>query len=549
MIDRRRIPAFFALALAASLAVPTLGAAPALAAESVLVIEGKGWGHGVGMAQDGALAMGRAGADTQTILQQFYPGTTTAWREGIVRVSVFNSGARTESVVFPDGGELRASESGSQPAGFPVVVSPGGSAEVSFDGMQYRVRLSAAPVAAGVKGGVDLPLRLISSTATTAPSNATTSTGPATSTTAIPTAPNTAPAPAPSPPATRRPPPVPAGSPAPPPRAPAPSPPAGGGATAGTIWVVPAPGGTTLLPGRGRRYRGEMEVTASGPGGNLRFVNRVDVEDYLRGMGEVRDPSWPAASLQTQAVAARTYALRSVDSGGEICDDDRCQVYIGQTVEYPEMDRAVADTRSQVLTYNGALAMTVYSANAGGTTATPQEAWGPSAAGEPYLRSAPYPTGDPMPWIVEIGFGDLAGRLGYPGTVTGARVSSAGPSGRALEVTLSGDAGDQAVDGLTFASKLSMRSNLFAFRSTQVVAAPPPPPQGAGLIQELPGSTRPLFEAPLTSSMASVAVSLPEADRMGMTGLLAFVVLLGAFKIYAHRRSRRAGYGGNPSRA
>src|SRR5205085_5761039 len=102
-------------------------------------------------------------------------------------------------------------------------------------------------------------------------------------------------------------------------------------------WAVPAPGGTTLLPTRNRRYRGEMEVSASGAGGNLRFVNRVDVEEYLRGMGEVRDPSWPAASLQTQAIAARTYALRAVEGGGEICDDDRCQVYIGQTVQYPEM--------------------------------------------------------------------------------------------------------------------------------------------------------------------------------------------------------------------
>lgn len=547
MIDRPRIPAFFALALAASLAAPVFGAVPASAAESVLVIEGKGWGHGVGMAQDGALAMGRAGADTQTILQQFYPGTTMASRGGIVRVSVFTSGARTETLVFPDGGEVRASKSGAQPAGFPVVVPAGGSAEVSFDGVQYRGRLTAAPVASGIGRGVDLPLRLISSTATTAPPNTTTSTRPATPTTT--TAPGPPPSPPPAPPTTGRPPPVPAASPAPPAPAPAPSPPAGDGAMAGTIWAVPAPGGTTLLPGRGRRYRGEMEVTASGPGGNLRFVNRVDVEDYLRGMGEVRDPSWPAASLQTQAIAARTYALRAVENSGEICDDDRCQVYIGQTAEYPEMDRAVADTGGQVLEYNGVLATTVYSANAGGTTATPQEAWGSSAVGEPYLRSAVYPTGDPMAWRVEIGFTDLAGRLGYGGTVTGARVSNTGPSGRALEVTLSGDAGDKPVDGLTFAAKLSMRSNLFAFTTAQAAVAPPPPPEGTGLIQELSGGKRSLVEVPLTSATARVAVALPEADRMGITGLFALALLLGVFGIDSRRRSRRADYDGRPSRA
>jgi stage II sporulation protein D len=285
-----------------------------------------------------------------------------------------------------------------------------------------------------------------------------------------------------------------------------------------------------------------MEVTASGPAGNLRLVNRVDVEDYLRGMGEVRDPSWPAASLQTQAVAARTYALRTVQAGGEICDNDRCQVYIGQTVEYPEMDRAVADTRGQVLEFNGALATTVYSANAGGTTATPQEAWGGGAAGEPYLRSAPYPTGDPMAWTIEVGFADLAARFGYSGAVTGARVSNVGPSGRALEVTLSGDAGDKTVDGLAFASKLSMRSNLFSFRTAQVDAVPPPPPEGASVIQELPGATRSLVEAPpapLPRSIARVAVALPPADRLGLPGLAGLAVLLAGLGVYAARQSRR----------
>jgi stage II sporulation protein D len=286
-----------------------------------------------------------------------------------------------------------------------------------------------------------------------------------------------------------------------------------------------------------------MEISATAPDGNLRLVNRVDVEEYLRGMGEVRDPSWPAASLQTQAIAARTYALRAVQSGGELCDDDRCQVYIGQSVEYPEMDKAIADTRGQVLEYNGALATTVYSANAGGTTATPQEAWGGAAAGEPYLRSAPYPTGDPMPWAVEVGFGDLAARFGYPGSVTSARLSAVGPSGRAIEVTLSGDAGDKTVDGLAFASKLSMRSNLFSFHTAQVDAVPPTPPEGSALIQDLPGGGRSRVEvapAPSPRSIARVAVTLPAADRMGVTGLVGLAAVLAGFGICANRQSRLA---------
>ncbi|HUQ64474.1 MAG TPA: hypothetical protein VM121_12030, partial [Acidimicrobiales bacterium] len=181
MIDRRRLPTVLALALAASLVLPIVGASPAAAAESVLVVDGKGWGHGVGMAQDGALAMGRAGADTPTILQQFYPGTTLSARDGgVLRVPVLNSEGRTETLVFPDGGEIRASESGPQPAGFPVVVPPGGSAEITFDGVQYRARLQGGPIALGE---VELPVHLINSTATTTPANKTRASWLATSTT------------------------------------------------------------------------------------------------------------------------------------------------------------------------------------------------------------------------------------------------------------------------------------------------------------------------------------------------------------------------------
>src|SRR5204863_1998782 len=101
------------------------------------------------------------------------------------------------------------------------------------------------------------------------------------------------------------------------------------------------------------------------------------------------------ASLRSQAIAARTYALRAMAAAGEICADQRCQVYLGAKLEYPEMNKAVADTAGQVLTYQGKLAATVYSANAGGTSASLAEGFGPRAAPDasyPYLRSAPYRT-------------------------------------------------------------------------------------------------------------------------------------------------------------
>jgi SpoIID/LytB domain protein len=222
-----------------------------------------------------------------------------------------------------------------------------------------------------------------------------------------------------------------------------------------------------------------VSITATGP---LHFVNVIDVEQYLRGMGEVRNPSWPQASLKTQAIAARTYAMRS--TGGELCDYDRCQVYLGSAAEYPAMDKAVNDSRGQVVTFGGGLASTVYSANAGGFSATPAEGFGTGSSNYPYLKAAPYTTKDPQPWTVKIALTDLAARFGATAPLTGAHVAEAGPSGRALSVSLDGTA-PKLVDSHQFASGLGLKSTLFSMHIEQADVAPPAPAP-AELIQVPP---------------------------------------------------------------
>jgi peptidoglycan hydrolase-like amidase len=134
------------------------------------------------------------------------------------------------------------------------------------------------------------------------------------------------------------------------------------------------------------------------------------------------------------------------------------------------MDQAVAESEGQVVTYGDGLALTVYSASGGGFSATPEEGFGPgSGAGHPYLVAAPYPTEDPQPWTLPADLADLGRRFGYKGDVTAATVTRAGPSGRALEVTLAGSDGTLVVDGQRFASTLKLRSNLFTLRTEEPV--------------------------------------------------------------------------------
>src|SRR5256886_17694749 len=92
--------------------------APAPAAHAavpVLVIDGKGWGHGVGMAQDGAYWMGKAGQSTSQILGHFYPGTAIGHASGTIAVSVLDVPNRDTVVNVPSRRDVRHPGLGSSP--------------------------------------------------------------------------------------------------------------------------------------------------------------------------------------------------------------------------------------------------------------------------------------------------------------------------------------------------------------------------------------------------------------------------------------------------
>ncbi|MHB8671155.1 MAG: SpoIID/LytB domain-containing protein [Acidimicrobiales bacterium] len=503
---RGRGPSSCAAALAIGAAALGGGsgvATPARAAVPVVVLDGRGFGHGVGMAQDGALWMGARGAGTGDILGHFYPGTGVASAGGEVRVAILDATSGFADVEFPAGGEVRDAPEGPQSAGFPLRVAPGGRVRLSVDAGGYHAQPGGADPAPAHADSARPGARLATGAAAgTRPSS---TAAPTTATTTSVRVPKPAGGPAPTlvPPvapepttATTRPArrgagttgtttttsTTTAGSGAAPPHDGAPGPDGAAVSSGRPLWAV-TDRATVSVPARGRRYRGAVEALAGGgPGPDLRLLDVVDVEQYLRGMGEVLDPSWPAASLRAQAIASRTYALRAMASSGELCDDDHCQVYLGQQAEYPEMDRAVADTRGQVLEFGSGLASTVFSSNGGGISATTEEGFGTDSAGYPYLRAAPYETRDVDSWSVTVALSDVASRFGYPGTLTDVKVSRTGPSGRALLVDLVGSAGTQSVPALAWAAGLGLRSTLFTARLASSETAPSAPAPAA-LIQ------------------------------------------------------------------
>ena len=473
---------------------------PARAAVPVVVVDGRGWGHGVGMAQDGAYWMGVDGRTMDEILDHFYPGTGRGSNTGAVRVVVFVSPDGSAVLDFPDGGEVRSPRSGAQRAGFPVRVGPGGSVTITAGAEGYRVQPGGGMQAAAV--GHAQPVQLPGQSTTTTSSTSSTST---TTTTLLPGFGSTTTT-APSSTTTTAPGSGGGGGGG-----------GGGGAAAVTspepVWAGPvSAGGTIGVPARGLRYRGEVEVSAAG--GPLRLVNELDVEQYLWGLGEV-GASFPLPAIQAQVVAARTYALRAMAANGEICDTQRCQVYKGVNGEFRAQIDAVNSTLGTTLTYGGRFASAVYSANAAGVSATPMEGFGNPDATHPYLVAREYETRSPDPWQVRIGLADLARRLGYPGTATTARIASTGPSGRPLEVEIDGDRGAMRYRALVADNAMGLRSTMWTMRIEQADVAPDAP-EAVSVIQAPPEAVGAVIEE---QTQAVIRMS-PSADRRMTTTTL-----------------------------
>lgn len=157
-----------------------------------------------------------------------------------------------------------------------------------------------------------------------------------------------------------------------------------------TPFVARAAARGSVLTVNGARYRGEVWILPNDNGG-LTVVNRLYLEDYLRGVVPMeighRAPSEEAA-VAAQAVAARSYAYthlagraQSYDMRSTVAD----QVYGGANAETPLGNAAVAETRGLVLTYHGVVVNAPYHSTCGGRTAAASEVW--RTGDEPYLVS------------------------------------------------------------------------------------------------------------------------------------------------------------------
>lgn len=153
----------------------------------------------------------------------------------------------------------------------------------------------------------------------------------------------------------------------------------------------PEPGTTVTVDGVGE-LRGTLELRRYG--GGVAVINELPLDEYLLGLAEVPS-TWPAAALEAQVIAARTFAIRTLltpssaphrAAGADICATESCQVYDGVDRERRDVGgawaAAVRATSNRVLLYEGAPILAKYASSNGGQS---------DDGGYPYLPAAPDP--------------------------------------------------------------------------------------------------------------------------------------------------------------
>jgi SpoIID/LytB domain protein len=272
------------------------------------------------------------------------------------------------------------------------------------------------------------------------------------------------------------------------------------GGTANSIRIRPGSGTTIQVwskPSAYDRFRGVIRLVGKTNGtSTVNVVNELPMETYLKGVvpSEV-SAAWPAAAVQAQAIAARSYAayrLHPDTSSYDIYDDTRSQVYHGYLGEKAGSNAAISATASKVVrTSGGAIANTLFSSAAGGWTENNENVFVSStgakvagvysylrgvsdrrADGSSYDEASPYDTWKTKTYtLAQIQAWFAADSRSNVGTLVALDLRNRGVSGRLISVTLIGANGTtKKVSGDVFRSIFNahrpsgdamMRSTLF----------------------------------------------------------------------------------------
>jgi len=223
-------------------------------------------------------------------------------------------------------------------------------------------------------------------------------------------------------------------------------------------------------------------------GNRLEIVNQVRLHDeYLWGISEVPS-SWPAAALEAQVIASRSYAMSKAGKVSKSCDCDLYssisdQNFAGYAKETePKWGliwkaavsrTSVTETSGLTVTRNEAPIRTYFGSSTGGVTETSKNAWGTDVG---YTFSVPDPWSlDPKlnpnfyKWKRDIAQSVLVTAFGLP-DVASIKVLSLNETGSVKLIEGRSSAGKKVkLSGETFRSRTKLPSTWFAPSSEVLV--------------------------------------------------------------------------------
>ncbi len=280
------------------------------------------------------------------------------------------------------------------------------------------------------------------------------------------------------------------------------------------------PGEVVIRWGNNEEKPGEVKVSGEEEYGVL---NRLPLETYLECVvGSEMSPSAPEEFLKAHAVISRSWALGKilgahdhsptgkVDTdtclidwedtsdhvGFDLCSDDHCQRYQGIQPLPPAIQKALRDTRGQILTtVEGKLVDARFSKCCGGLTEVFSTCWQEReepclvSFADPWcdlsdlseedqenllssvLKSYDQETGDGYKWEVEVTAEEVKNNLKTKfgrniGDITNLKVLEAGPSGRAKRLLLTGTQGSLELGKELAIRKLLSPTHLYSSRFT-----------------------------------------------------------------------------------
>lgn len=241
------------------------------------------------------------------------------------------------------------------------------------------------------------------------------------------------------------------------------------------------------------RYRyGQIQVKVikdAKLGNRLAIVNQVRLHDeYLWGISEVPS-SWPAAALEAQAIASRSYAMSKVGNVQKRCDCElfssisdqnfagyakEAELRWGQFWKAAVTRTSVTETTGLTVTRNEAPIRTYFGSSTGGVTETSKNAWGTDVG---YTFSVPDPWSlDPKlnpsfySWKRDLTQSVLATAFGLPDVVS-VKILTLNETGTVKVIEGKSSAGKKVkLSGETFRSRSKVPSTWFSLTNEELIS-------------------------------------------------------------------------------